>query len=290
MSISRYQIFLKAAETGSVSRTAEAMGYTQSGISHVIRGLEEELGIQLFIRRRNGVELTANGQRILPYVRNVLREEENLRSFTYDMNNKVEGTLRIGSFSSVTESWLPDMVLYFREHYPLVKLEIMDGNYDEIRSWIRQGIADVGFLSSIAAQGLRFVPLYRDPLCVIFPPGHPLEALEEVTLAEVIRYPLIMEAPGCDNDIKQLLESFGQTPDSEFYFRDDGEIAAFVEKGVGISISQELVQKSMPGKLVMRYFSPPVSRSIGIGSLPAWNSLLGTVFLAEMRRYLDKTP
>ena len=65
----RYEIFLKVCETGSFSKAAEALNYTQSGISQMMAGLEEELGVKLFARINRGVTLTDNGTRLLPYVR-----------------------------------------------------------------------------------------------------------------------------------------------------------------------------------------------------------------------------
>ena len=72
----RYEIFLKVCETGSFSKAAEALNYTQSGISQMMAGLEEELGVKLFARINRGVTLTDNGTRLLPYVRELGQPEE----------------------------------------------------------------------------------------------------------------------------------------------------------------------------------------------------------------------
>ena len=103
----RYEIFLKVCETGNFTKAAEALNYTQSGISQMMAGLEEELGVQLFARAKKGVVLTDNGQRLIPYIREMVNQKEKLRQAAFNINNKVEGRLRIGSFSSVTAMWLP---------------------------------------------------------------------------------------------------------------------------------------------------------------------------------------
>ena len=133
----RYEIFMKVCETGSFSRAAEALNYTQSGISQMMAGLEEELGVQLFARIKKGVILTDNGKRLLPYIQEMVNQKDKLRQAAFDINNKVEGKLRIGSFTSVTAMWLPDVIQFFREHYPQVEVQIFDGNYDEIRDAYR---------------------------------------------------------------------------------------------------------------------------------------------------------
>ena len=75
----RYEIFLKVCETGSFSKAAEALNYTQSGISQMMAGLEEELGVQLFARINRGVTLTDNGTRLLPYIRELANQKTRLR-------------------------------------------------------------------------------------------------------------------------------------------------------------------------------------------------------------------
>lgn len=161
----RYEIFMKVCETGSFSRAAEALNYTQSGISQMMAGLEEELGVQLFARIKKGVILTENGKRLFPYIQEMVNQKDKLRQAAFDMNSKVEGKFRIESFTSVTAMWLPDVIHFFRENYPKVEVQIFDGNYDEIRDWIVHGQVDCGFLSSIVADDLKFHPILKDPLC-----------------------------------------------------------------------------------------------------------------------------
>ena len=230
----RYEIFLKVCETGSFSKAAEALNYTQSGISQMMAGLEEELGVQLFARINRGVTLTDNGTRLLPYVRELANQKNRLRQAAFNINHKVEGKLRVGSISSITTLWMPEVVHYFKENYPKVKIEILDGNYDEIREWIIRGQVDCGFLSSIVADDLKFYPLRDDPLCAVFPEGHPLAAHSSVTLPQLFQYPLIIETPGCDNDIQHLMLKCPVKPNISYSFRDDTLIMAFVRSGLGV--------------------------------------------------------
>ena len=170
----RYEIFLKVCETGSFSGAAEALNYTQSGISQMMAGLEEELEVRLFARVKKGVILTDNGARLIPYIQEMVNQKAKLRQAAFNINHKIEGKLRVGSFSSITALWMPGVIHFFKEHYPKVQVEIFDGNYDEIRDWIIHGQVDCGFLSSIVADDLKFYPLMDDPLCAVMPKGHPL--------------------------------------------------------------------------------------------------------------------
>ena len=218
----RYEIFLKVCETGSFSKAAEALNYTQSGISQMMAALEEELEVQLFARVNRGVTLTDNGTRLLPYIREMANQKARLRQAAFNINHKVEGTLRVGSFSSITTQWMPQIIHYFKENYPKVDVEILDGNYDEIRDWIIHGQVDCGFLSSIVADDLKFYPLWDDPLCAVFPADHPLVAQQSVTLPQLFQYPLIIETPGCDNDIQHLMFKCSVKPAIVYSFRASG--------------------------------------------------------------------
>ncbi len=275
----RYEVFLKVCETGSFSKAAEAMNYTQSGISQIMAGLEDELGVQLFARFKRGVVLTDNGRRLTPYIQELVNRKYMLRQAAFDINHKVEGKLRVGSFSSITAMWMPHMIHYFKEHYPKVEIEILDGNYDEIRDWILHGQVDCGFLSSIVAGDLRFHPLWDDPLCAVLPEGHPLAEKAEITLPELFQYPLIIETPGCDNDIQHLLEKCPVTPEILYSFRDDSLIMAFVRSGLGVTISQELVLRSFTSGVVARPLAPGCSRTIGLAFPRTANSVVSQTML-----------
>ena len=267
----RYEIFLKVCETGSFSKAAEALNYTQSGISQMMAGLEEELGVQLFARINRGVTLTDNGTRLLPYIRELANQKTKLR---------------VGSISSITTLWMPEVVHYFKENYPKVKIEILDGNYDEIREWIIRGQVDCGFLSSIVADDLKFYPLRDDPLCAVFPEGHPLAERSSVTLPQLFRYPLIIETPGCDNDIQHLMLKCLVKPNISYSFRDDTLIMAFVRSGLGVTISQELVMQAFgcPG-VVSRPLEPACCRTLGL----AFSKTASSVVSQTLLEYLSST-
>lgn len=117
----RYEIFLKVCETGSFSGAAEALNYTQSGISQMMAGLEEELEVRLFARVKKGVILTDNGARLIPYIQEMVNQKAKLRQAAFNINHKIEGKLRVGSFSSITALWMPGVIHFFKEHYPKVR-------------------------------------------------------------------------------------------------------------------------------------------------------------------------
>ena len=288
----RYEIFLKVCETGSFSKAAEALNYTQSGISQMMAGFEEELGVQLFARAKKGVTLTDNGRMLMPYIQEMTNQKDKLRQAAFNINHKIEGKLRIGSFSSVTAMWMPEVIHYFNRNYPQVEVQIFDGNYDEIRDWIIHGQVDCGFLSSIVADNLKFYPLCEDPLCAVMQKNHPLAEKKSVRLEELLEYPFIIETPGCDNDILHLLERCGKEPKTSYSFRDDTLIMAFVKNGLGVTISQKLVMKAFANDVESRPLEPGRSRIIGLAFVKTMNSVVTKIlleYLKGMMKYFAAT-
>ena len=125
MNTSKYKVFLKVAELGNITRAAEELNYTQSGVSHAISALEEEFGFPLLIRRRKGVILTPDGERVLPAIQNIVNSTEQLNQIVSAIKGLNAGTIRIGAFTSVAVHWLPGMIKGFQTRYPNVDFRLL---------------------------------------------------------------------------------------------------------------------------------------------------------------------
>lgn len=280
MNLTRYEIFLKVVECGSITRAAEALYYTQAGVSHAVAALEKETGVSLLIRSANGVTLTENGKRLLNPIQSLVREQRNLSQRIYEINNVMAGVLRVGTFTSVSTEWLPELIKGFRAAYPQVEFELITGDYDEITDRIRSGKIDCGFLTAPVPEELLFVPLYRDPMLVLLPPGHPLAAKQAVTLTDIEKEPFILPMKGSDNDILAVLKKENLKISAHYTLNDDFSILAMVAGGFGVTIMQELVLRHASFRLAVRPLDPPQYRTIGIAALPAnRESILTKTFL-----------
>lgn len=266
--INRYEIFLKVVETGNITKAAEVLNYTQSGVSHAISALEKEVGFSLFIRSNNGVVLTDNGQRILGAIQGLVNEQRNFEQIVASINHVVKGTIRIGTFTSVSAQWLPKIIRSFQKRYPLVEFELLDANYANIISWIIQGKLDCGFLTAPVSEELSFIPLMRDPMMVLMCKDHPLAEQKELTLETIIKEPFILPVKGCDNDIQTVFKDSSKPFNVKYALNDDISVMAMVEEGFGICILPELMTKNFIFDLEIRPLNPPKYRTIGIASRP----------------------
>ena len=154
MSVSKYQMFVKTVECGSFSKAAEALNFTQSGVSHAVQALEDELGVTLLSRNRGGVVLTADGRALLPKIERLCAAHRALMQSAADLKGMDAGLVKVATFSSVSAQWLPSILKSFGELYPNIEFEVVTGDfYGQSEEWILQGKVDCGFLRLPPAPG-----------------------------------------------------------------------------------------------------------------------------------------
>ena len=175
MSISKYQMFLKTAACGNFSKAAEAMNFTQSGVSHAVQSLEEELGVTLLSRNRGGVVLTADGRALLPQIEELCAAHHALMQSAASLRGMDSGLVRVATFSSVSAQWLPSILKSFGEIYPNIEFDVVTSDfYEQVEEWILKGTVDCGFLRLPSVKRLHTYALHQDVLQIILPCDHPL--------------------------------------------------------------------------------------------------------------------
>ena len=139
------EAFLAAAELGSLTATAELLGYTQSGVTRMIGTLEEELGFPLFLRSKKGVQLTENGKLMLPLLREVVRAHHNAEQLSAEIGGVSKGSLTIGCYYSISALWMPEILTAFRARYPGVTVRMQEGGNLEMARWLNERSVDCCF-------------------------------------------------------------------------------------------------------------------------------------------------
>ena len=238
----KYQILLKTVELGGITRAAEALGYTQSAASRMIAALEQEWDMELLIRGRGGVHLSAAGESLLPCLRAVCNAQKELEEQVAHLHGMTQGTLRVGTFASVSIHWLPPIMKLFLQRYPGIRFELVSKwEFAEVEDLIRQGQVDCGFLGLPAGEGLEVFPLRRDQFMAVLPPDHPLAHAPFYPMGRLAKDPFIWIPEDRDVEIGQIFQEEGIHPNLRYTVNDDFAILAMVEQGLGISIRPELV-------------------------------------------------
>ncbi|WP_410511138.1 LysR family transcriptional regulator [Paenibacillus sp. BR2-3] len=264
MSISKYEVFLKVVELGSLTKAADALGFTQSGISHTISSLENQFGFPLLIRNRSGIKLTVNGEQVLQPIREILKWNEQLKQEVAHIHGLEVGTLTIGTFTSVSVHWLPGMIKQFRADYPQIEFKLMEGDYREIEHWIETGVIDCGFISLPTRDHFDVFPLKKDRMLGIVSKDHPLSGQPYLSFSQMVNEDFIIPKEGSDYDVRRVLDKAGMKPNVKFSAGDDYAIIAMVEKGLGISILPEMVLQGRNHNVTLLELEERSFRSLGI--------------------------
>lgn len=262
--ISKYETLAKVVELGSLTKAAEALGCTQSAVSHAISNLESEFGFAILKRSRAGVRLTSEGERIMPSVRGMLNYEEQLKQTVSAIRGLDFGTVRIGAFTSVAVHWLPSVIKEFQNDYPNVDIKLLNGDYHDVEQWIIEGSVDLGFVNVPADLGCECVPLMEDRLLAILPRDHKFASYPKFPLVECETEAFITLLETSNHDANKALSAAGIKPNIRFSTKDDYAIIAMVEQGLGISIMPELLLKGRHDDVVIRELVPPSKRTIGL--------------------------
>ncbi|USS93032.1 LysR family transcriptional regulator [Fructilactobacillus ixorae] len=241
--MNRFVVFQKIIETGSFTKAAHELGYTQSAISQTVAGLEAEFNVQLLKRSRRGISLTPAGVKLYPEFQRLLRQYTEAQHLAQQINGLETGTVRIGASNSISRYWLPGLIKGFEQQHPHVHFTLFQGDYDEIRADVDSGKVDLGFLKQTRAKGLTTVPLKRERLLAVMPTDHPLADQAVVSLAalKAQSHNLILIPEGTHSDVRAAFASLKINPNIKDQIQDDYTVLAMVAAGLGVSLVSELM-------------------------------------------------
>jgi LysR family cys regulon transcriptional activator len=226
----------------NLTEVAAALHTSQPGVSRQIRELEEELGVEIFVRAGKRLTgLTPPGVALLPIVERLLLDAENLRRAGLDFSSRLDGRLSVAATHSQARYALPHVVRDFRRLFPQVTLHLHQGSPKQVAEMLLSGEADIGVATEALAlyPQLATLPCYRWTHSIIVPPGHPLlDHTEPVTLQQLIAYPIITYNLGYTgrSHIDDAFAKEGLHPNIVLTAMDADVIKTYVELGMGVGI------------------------------------------------------
>ncbi len=291
MDIKRLELLADISETENLTISAEHLGYTQSGVSHVIKKLEEELDITLLKRTNRGVALTEEAKILMPYVRSLIVQYNRFYEAADSIKGLQRGSITIGTYSSIAIRWLPVIIKKFQTDYPNISLQIREGGLEEIEEWMNAGMVDFGFISRIPHQKFEFITLNQEPLYAVLPKNFivPPEFHGSFPVTAFADFPFITSESGVDNDVAATLQQAGIHPPVRFYCKDDHSIIAMVEHGLGITLLPSLILEGYDQNIVKIPLSVPAVRTLGIGMVSSDDlTTAARAFIAIARQTLKE--
>ncbi|MDO5111938.1 MAG: LysR family transcriptional regulator [Clostridia bacterium] len=262
----KFDVLLKAVDCGNLTRAAMQLGYTQSGVTHIINNLEQDFGFPLLHRTNRGVSLTEDGKRVLPIIREMQKLDERLQQEKDLIQGIASGSICIGSFSSISTHWLPRVLSAFQRQYPNINVEILEGSTTSLVHWLQEGKVDICFFTLRDDHLFDKIEIMRDSYLALFPKGHPLGKHEAVTLDMLRREPFIMyrTPEGGNEDLGEVMEIEKTAWNIRFSSNYDYAVISMVENNLGISIMPELVLKGHDSDIETRPLRPVINRRLGL--------------------------
>ena len=226
----------------NLTEVAAMLHTSQPGVSRQIRDLEEELGVEIFVRlgkRLTG--LTPPGVALLPIVERLLLESDNIKRVGLDYSEQMEGQLSIAATHSQARYALPHVVKDFRDKFPKVTLHLHQGSPKQVADMLISGEVDIGVATEALADYPQLVtlPCYRWTHSIVVPPNHPLlQCKENLTLQQLALYPIITYQTGYTGraHIDNAFAEQNLQPDVVLTAMDADVIKTYVELGMGVGI------------------------------------------------------
>ena len=225
----------------NLTEVANALSTSQSGVSKNVKDLEDELGIELFVRRgKRLLGLTEPGKEAFDIIERILLETENLVQIASRLSGESQGTLRIATTHTQARYTLPPVIARFKKAFPGVRLVLQQASPKEIASILLDGDADIGIATDAleANVGLIAFPYYTWEHAVIVPAGHELEGVNPLTLEAIAEWPIITYDEGLTGRtrIDAAFAAAGLAPDIAISALDADVIKAYVELELGVGI------------------------------------------------------
>ncbi len=267
MNISKYKVLLTAVDMGSFSAAAQKLGYTQSGLTHMMNALEDELGFSILQRGYYGIKLTPGGERIIPKIRSLVMCEDALLNEIELVKSYGDNVIKIGAFSSMAGTWLPPIVERFNAEFPDVTVNIQTGTVTELYGGLDEGRFDICFGSRNLKYDFKWTTLATDRFYAILPEDYPT-ASGEFPLSGFNGTKFLMPGLGFDDDISAVFAENNIKPFITPTYVDDPAIISMVAHGLGISMLSELILHGRNDDVVTAPIVPEVARSLAIATKP----------------------
>ena len=289
MSLYSYKVFLEVVDSGSFVKASEKLNLSPSAVSHAVKSLENEFGFSLLSRNRAGASVTSSGERVLPYIRSLIKIQNNLEQEVNIINNYDVGAVRIGLFSSVASNWFIKILHDFKENNPGVDVIFQQGDYADIMTWLKNGDVDMAFTTDELAKDTNFLPLKEDPLICVTSEEYVPSDGKQMAPSDLKGSSLIINKECEQYDARRYLKENGIHADAYYETVTHQTLFAMVREGMGICLIPELVA-NVAREGVRKYpIKGKPSRIIGLTySDPDTISPAAKLLTEAIKKYVDQ--
>ncbi|MFF7653945.1 LysR family transcriptional regulator [Streptomyces sp. NPDC007983] len=266
--------FLEVAHTGSISQASARLHVAASAISRRIARLEHDIGVPLFERQPRGMVLSEAGELLAAYARRSRLESEQIVADLRGLGGPYRSTIRLAGSEGFGRDVLPEAVVTFRESHPGVRFRLRVTSPTGATQEVRDGAADLALTYSLGPEeGIRVEYAQTHPIHALMPAGHPLAERDEISLADLLPYPLALMEQG--TTVRQLFDicvaAEGLEFEPAFISNYSGALDGFVRKNGGVTLAGYLTYRGRldaDGLAAVPLVNPELSRrSVQIQSM-----------------------
>jgi len=288
MTLTQLEIFSLVAELHGFTAAAHRLGISQSAVSHALKSLEQELGVELLNRHQSRVELSDIGQQLLLRARAMLGLANTLRQEAADARGMKRGTLRIGSFGPTSSIKLLPMILQqYRAAHPGIEVHIDEGPDRQVIQWLEERRIDIGFVV-LPQERFDTVALIEDQMVALLPVDHPLAVRDSVSLGDLCDDPFVLTEAGSSELVSRMFSAAHLMPNIRYRCSQLLSTLETVGRGEALTV---VAEGSLPDDCDNRYvkkpLSPVVVRQVGLAVLDRRQSSPATLAFIKLAASLD---
>ncbi|CRL52419.1 LysR family transcriptional regulator [Pseudomonas sp. URMO17WK12:I11] len=268
MTLTQLEIFSLVAELRGFTAAANRLGISQSAVSHALKSLEQELGVELLRRHQSQVELSDIGQQLLMRARTMLGLANTLRQEAADARGMKRGTLRIGSFGPTSSiRLLPQILQHYRTAHPGIEVHIDEGPDRQVIQWLEERRIDIGFVV-LPEERFDTFALLEDQMVALVPAEHALADRDNLSLSDLCNDPFVLTEAGSSELVLRLFSAARLIPNIRYRCSQLLSTLDTVSRGDALTV---VAESSLPDNVNSRYvkkpLSPPVIRQVGLAVL-----------------------
>lgn len=267
MNFIQLEYFKKVAEDSNISSAAKKLFVSQPAVSKQLKLLEEELECKLFIRRKNKLALTIEGETLLQHARTIIAQVNNIKDEVNFKQNKVSGKICVGCGALTAKSILPDAVSHIIKKYPSIEISIFETDWNQISELLENDIIDIGVGPEVnnKRKSIKFQEIFTSKLVFICSQKSELANRKYISQKDLRTVPLITYAPNVN--IYKCLERAGFLEDVKIIMstRITETIITYVKKNIGVGIIPKYIVDLEPEKdLMIKDLDADIPLKIGI--------------------------
>ena len=259
MTEAQLKVLLAVADTGGFSLASERLAMSQPGVSRAVASLEEELGVQLLVRRRGAVSLTNVGVHVAMHARGLLAHSEAIRQEAGQVTGSYAGHLRIGTLPGLSAPLISPILARFHERQTGTEVELFEAPDEDVLYWVRSRSVDVGLVARNPSD-LDVTHLRDAELLAVLPASHATAGAEAAPLAALEPEPFVVPS----NGFERVVAADGRAPRIEFEVSETPSAVAIVAAGLGVAIVPDVLLDEVPPAVAALSLDPPVVLPLGL--------------------------